>query len=513
WVLRAEGVPVSPGADRLKPVPVVVRTGEGASAPVPVEVVGKALVAVAPPVIRLTHKGKPLATDQGLPPVSSQNFAFDVQVLSETARARVEVWHGVGATAGMERVNEAKGGAAPAPGGFELVTQPTLLLRAGATNYVRVVAYNEGGPSEAVFNVSYAPPPVRVVIESLTEPNGNPLQAPFVAQNAVVDVVGHVHWDFDDEPVGRDRDLTVVLAVNGVAHLPVPVAPATGGERRRRFSGRVYLNTPDPDAGVGATALVRAELRSGNRPAAVPQEGLEQASVQVTCQAPLRRQRLHVLMIGVGVEDAERKELAARVVGSLGGKVPSDRPDFFEGPFERRGFETALLYFPRLKNANAQDLNALLAAARREIEKRSRRPNEEYVNDVIVVYYQGEDWVDKDTGRWLLHSEMTLSGAAGANPDRYAIRLDDLPLPPGMPVTVVNSASTAKLSDTLSINLPYLRYASANEQFLPRFTRAVATERTVGGIAEHVSTGAAGVATLTVSLARDGVRNRVVGLP
>ncbi len=489
WPVTAAGVPVNPGPERLRPVTVAVRTGEGASQPVAVEVSGREEVKIAPPTIRLTYKDSPLSPDQELPPVGDRQFAFELNVTSEVKLTRVEVWHGVGAATGLERVD-----AGAAPGGSELSARQALRLRPGTANYVRVVAANDGGASAVAFTVSYVPPPIQVVIDTIKEPNGKPVALAPGAQldvaGPVIDVEGRVLWNFDDEPVGRDPNLTVTFVANGVAHLPVAVPLAKDGGKERKFAGRVYLNTLDPNPKANGVTKVRAELRSGSRAVPIPQEGLKQAGFTVTSTNPERRQRLHVLLVGVEVPDAERKELVKRVVKAVGGELPPDSPNFTEGRFPRAGFGFAYLYAPRLGYTKAGDLTALLSAVRGDIERRTRRAGEEWVNDVIVVYYQGEDWVDKDSGRWLLHSATTLSGAAGKNPAEYAIRLDNLPLVPGLPVAVLDVAGAPKLADDLGLDLDYLRCARADatvRSLVPEhLAKAVRVKPTLGGVAEYM---------------------------
>ena len=113
-----------------------------------------------------------------------------------------------------------------------------------------------------------------------------------------------------------------------------------------------------------------------------------------------------------------------------------------------------------------------------------------------------------------------MSGAAGKNPAEYAIRLDNLPQIPGMPVAVVNVASAAKPGSTLAIDLPYLRYAWANNaaagELLPQIALAIRAERTVEQMAKRVSLGLDGVPaanrpTRAASLP-DDVLARVIGL-
>ena len=84
WLLNARGVPVNPGADRLKPVSVVVWNAERESDSVMVAVKGQAEIKVPPPTIRLAHKGGTIAPDRALEPVNESKFTFDLKVASET---------------------------------------------------------------------------------------------------------------------------------------------------------------------------------------------------------------------------------------------------------------------------------------------------------------------------------------------------------------------------------------------------------------------------------------------
>jgi hypothetical protein len=260
------------------------------------------------------------------------------------------------------------------------------------------------------------------------------------------------------------------------------------------------------------------DLRSGGRPAAVPQQGLRPAEFAVASNNPVLRQRLHVLVFGVEVPEAKRSALIRDVVAAVGGTIPAGNPDFLTGAFTRPGFEFAYLYAPRLGYTRGGDLNALLLSVKTDIERRTKRPGEEWVNDVVVVYYQGRDWVDQDN-RWLLHTATTLGGAAGKNPGAYAIRLDDLPHIPGMPVAVVNVAGPDEPGRRLTVDLPFLRYAwkesAATGRLLPLLTNAVRRERTLGGVADFVLSGVSGSAELAgppTAALPDDVRDRVIGL-
>jgi hypothetical protein len=410
------------------------------------------------------------------------------------------------------------------PGGWVLRARPELRLRPGPENHVRVVAANESGSGEVSFLVSYTPPAVRVVVDAIAEPGRAPVPLPLGSEERVavgsplVEVSGRVLWDFDNDPLARDENLEVVFVANGMAHLPVRVSkPAHPGVRERKFVGRVYLNVLDPDPAVRGLTQVRIQLRSGGRPMAVPQEALSQARFSVVSSAPLRKQRLHLLVVGVAVPPEQQSALIANVIGAIGGAVPRPGANFLSGRFERKGFEFAALY-SQLGYTSKSAINGLLNRVRLDIEDRVKRPGEEWVNDVIVVYYQGKDWVD-DQGRWFLHSALTASGAAGKNPADYAIRLDALPEVPGIPVAVVNVAGRDIAGDNLLVTLPYLRTAwsdpAESVHLLQGLAGAIRSERTFNGVVSVVGAELSKSPQKPVSwlMVPREMRDRYVGVP
>jgi hypothetical protein len=525
WPVWSAGVAVPPGADRLKPVGVVVRNAELDGPRVSVAVLGRAEVKVVPPTIRLAHKGGAIAPDQLVPPVSAAQFPFDLEVTSETRLTKVEVWHAPGAAVDGKLVPGVKlVDAVAAPGGFVLTARPELRLRPGPENHVRVVAANETGSAEVSFLVSYTPPAVRVVVDAIAEPGGAPMplltgtEESVAVASPLVEVSGRVLWDFDNDPLARDDQLEVVFAANGVAHLPVRVSkPVRPGVRERKFVGRVYLNVLDPDPMVRGATKVRIQLRSGGRAVAVPQDAISQAKFSVVSSAPLLKQRLHLLVVGVRVPPDQQQALIANVIRAVGGTVPGNGASFLSGRFERKGFEFAALY-SQLGYTSKSAVNGLLNRVRQDIEDRAKRPGEEWVNDVIVVYYQGTDWVD-DQGRWYLHSALTLSGAAGKNAGDYAIRLDALPEVPGIPVAVVNVAGRDVPRDNLLVTVPYLRTAWAEPaesiHLLQGMASAIRTERTFNGVVTVVGDGLSKAPQKPVSwlMVPREMRDRYVGVP
>jgi WD40 repeat protein len=482
WVLTASGAPANRGGDRLQPVPVFARNVEADGSVIRVLVSGREVKELAPPSVLLKYAGGVIGSDR-LQPVGRPDFTFDLRVRSDTRLTRVEVRHGTGPTGKLEPVGGVSAeNAVRAGSGFELTARPTVRLRPGADNYIQVLATNGGEMISSGFYATFTPEAAWVEIDSIREPNGQPIEVS--AGNArslrvaggVIEVRGRVQWLDDNDPIAADRHLSVVFIANGVAHLPVSVAKPVPGEGRvRRFVGKVYLNAPDPTQPVE----VRAELRSGLR--AVPQ--IDRAAIAVSTAAPITRQRLHVLIVGVEVPEAKQGELIRNVIRSIGGKIPGDDPNFTYGRFERDKFEFARLYPPQLGYTKAGAVNKLLDDVRADIELRTARPGEEWVNDVVLLYYQGADWKDERTGRWLLHTAPTLSGAAGKNPAEYAIRLDDLRPVPGMFVALVNVTGAEMTGDALAVDVPHLRYAwtdpGATVVLLGAIEKAVRDRRTV----------------------------------
>lgn len=496
WLVRADGIGARVGADRLKPVPVVVNNADGTSNGLNVSVVAKEDAKGAPPALRLTHNRGPILPDQRALEVGDAAFRFDLEIVSETPLATLEVWHAVNGGRG-ELIGTAKPtDAVGAPGRFVLSAPISARLRPGAGNRIRVVAANQSGPSETAFQISYTPPPVTVVIDRIKEPNGAPLvlselrAAPRVASQWV-DVEGRVELIHADDPVATDDNLEVVFLANGVAHLPVPVAKrAAPGARERKFTGRVYLNALDPDpTKLSGDTTIRVVLRSGGLPMAVPQSESAQKPLTVTSTNPLRARRLHVVVLGVEVPQAKRRELVQRVVRAAGGSVPANDPHFTEGPFDRPGFRSAYLYTPSLGTTNSGHLNALLNAVHTDIRDRTRRPGEEWVNDVILIYYEGADWMD--ASGWFLYSAATKYAPKAANRADKAIRLDSLPQTPGLPILLANVEGKPASGVPLTVDLAALRYAWSDakglDDLLVRYAKAIREERTLNAVAVSVA--------------------------
>ncbi len=495
--LKAEGVSVKAGGVRLKTLTVVARNAEGDSQPVEVAVKGMDPAPVRPPTIVLSHRGNPVSPGQVI--VSDeQRFVLGVRVKSEKPITRAELWRGSAADTTVERVDgvDAKGAVA---GGLELVTQSTFDLRCGV-NRIRVVAANGGDATEVEFSVSYTPPPVRVVIESIVEiaPGGKtvPLKfvpgSPITAAGPMLEVRGKVVWEADNDPIARDPNLTAVIFANRVAHLPVQPELADG-KKERAFVAPVFLNAP--------TTRLRIELRSAGKAGTVAQQGYTATELQIDCKNPLSKQRLHVLIVGPEVPLRERSALVRRVIEGLGGTIPDDRPGFDRGEFKQPLFSRAVLYRPLVHDVDQSDVVGLVKEVEREIRDTTGRKGEEWVNDVVLLYYQGRDLMGKDDRR-LLHTTRSLvyDDAAAAT---FMFRVDDLSPAPGVQFAMLNVADPKKpqaAAVALGATVPLLRYPwkdAAGVARLPELLKTAVTRlRTLGEVADEVSREVAKLATL-----------------
>src|SRR5439155_596452 len=64
-------------------------------------------------------------------------------------------------------------------------------------------------------------------------------------------------------------------------------------------------------------------------------------------------------------------------------------------------FERAVLYPMVVGEVDAGNLGWVLDEVGRELARQSGEAPDGWVNDVIVLYYQGQDWVGPDGRRWV----------------------------------------------------------------------------------------------------------------
>jgi hypothetical protein len=175
---------------------------------------------------------------------------------------------------------------------------------------------------------------------------------------------------------------------------------------------------------------IKVELKE-DRPdgeKAVGQQVLSRNAFQLACAAPATQQRLHLLIVGVDVKDGPA--LARRVLNTLGAK---EQPPGLQGDFKTDAFQRSILYRVLIGEVERGKVEAQLVEINKEIARLQRETR--WLNDVILIYYQGGDLV-KGGERWLLTSRNLQYPKV--DPETYAIPCRSLPRVAGAQLLLLN---------------------------------------------------------------------------
>jgi hypothetical protein len=320
-----------------------------------------------------------------------------------------------------------------------------------------------------------------------------------------------VVWPRDDDPAAQDANLEAHLSVNDVSHLPVLLGPAAGGSRERPFRSPVFLNQ--------AVSKVRIDLRTPSRGSIAPQQNAA-TQFAVRCQIPVSKQRLHIVAVGLNVPANERLAFNEQLVKSLGGQVPKERVGRFDqGQFALPSFDRAILYRPLLGEIDSGNVTRILDEVRQQIRQLASTNQDGYINDVILLYYQGKDWYSADQRLWLHTSRSLLYPVAVAQ--KFALGVNDLPTTPGARLLMLNvvNPESVKMADSLPAQRPsLLRYAWKDDRGTERLFNALAVavdrEKTIDGFIDQVRSQLLTVPELAgkpVELIAEGIRRRPFG--
>jgi hypothetical protein len=201
---------------------------------------------------------------------------------------------------------------------------------------------------------------------------------------SLVWLVGRVRWSDPRARALDDRNLEIIVKVGDCRQFPVALGPRGKDREANVRTFRVPLVL------IGPENRIKIELPT------VSQQELSCREFDLACTAPVNNQRLHVLIVGVNVSDwAELKErvLDALVVD------PRDRPDV-QGEFKKPPFERCVLYHVLVGDVDRGKVEAQLVEINNEIARLKRQTG--WLNDVVLIYYQGEDIVvPGKRERWL----------------------------------------------------------------------------------------------------------------
>jgi hypothetical protein len=366
-------------------------------------------------------------------------------------------------------------------------------------NAFELVAVNAGGESAADLVLSYAPPPVRaeiVGVESRADPdkrvapkyrvNGPPfLPAPLADGRATIH--GRVVWADDDarRASGTPR---VQVWVNGFPQVAAELEAVGNGRRAREseFHARVLLSQPENEIAV--------KLRD------VPLDIHGAPKLLVTCRKAERNVRLHLWVIGIGIDD--RPALLARAVEAFKGRMigePALKGEPGGDPLPRfttPAFPVAFAYGPDGPSLERGNVYHQLKRIAENIPLGS-----EPANDVVMIYYQGGEVVggeqpslrirpgsDRDKNSLFPLSEIQrhLGGTRGAK-----LFLLDVSHPPGQePAALILAESARWTEDDSPFGL--LRFSWPGQTAPPETDLAVTLREalqkavTLGQVSEEV---------------------------
>jgi WD40 repeat protein len=425
WEVELPEVFVNDGDRNLDRVAVCAVTEEGASPEV---------------VIRIEHKESPrppraFFVSPGTPETARRpEYQVVYRVESERPLQRVEILRGDEV---LHKANVAKAGR---EGPLHTLEGKAVVTLTNGTNRLRLVAVNTDGKSpEAEAVVSYTEPAVLVTIDAvqLRSPS-NEVEAEFTpvcdptcevrfeekAPRSLVWLVGRVRWSDPKAKALDDRSLRVVAKVGDCRQFPVELGPRGTGEAADTRPFRVPLIL------IGAENRVSVDLPS------IGQQQLSRREFTLRCAAPVRKQRLHVLVVGIDVKD--RENLKKRVFDALA-VDPGRRPAGSQGNFDKDPpFETCVLHGVLTGYVKKNNVEAQLVEINKEITRLKQQTG--WLNDLVLIYYQGAD-VKKQNEIWLMTSEnMQFSKV---RPEEFAIPCHRLPSVPGTELLVLNVAGTA----------------------------------------------------------------------
>ncbi len=354
-------------------------------------------------------------------------YAISFQVESSTPLERVEVWRGQEVLFRSPLTDVKK-----EAGGFVLeVTTPPVKLRPGP-NLLRYLAFNQGGgKTERSLNLSYSQPPVLVQVEELewldqagkVQTLAPALQSPDAVRfprvpGNLVWLKGQVRWSKTDDRQLQDPSQEIVVYVNRVRQLPAVLDRQQGAVRRFRVP--IVLTRAENN---------RIELELPR----AKQQQLSFRECTVDCEAPLLQQRLHLLIVGVDVEN--QTQLKEQVLLGLGA-LPASFPPTARGQFHVPAFTSATLYNVLAGSVEKRQVETELHFINQEIRQLFQQTG--WLNDLVLVYYQGSDVVNERKERYLLTSKNRLWPQAPV--EVHAVAVQELPRLPGVQVMLLNVA-------------------------------------------------------------------------
>ena len=258
-------------------------------------------------------------------------------------------------------------------------------LRPG-TNHFQLWALNDGVPASAEVTLNCLDYPVEVLIDGIetvekpgefirSSPQSNGLIgfARAIPQGRAL-IHGRILWPNPDDRRIDDNRQRVQVWVNGFQQLPVELLPRGSGARQRVFKTQVLLGRRQNNVEIALKGLPAADG--------------SQVMLQAQCAQPLRNQRLHLLIVGIGVPRSQSQQLVERALEPLQARRLS--PDQFATPI----FGQGTIYGPLTGNVITREM--VLTQLNRMRLKVAQLSRAVPANDVVLIYYQGSEMVYRD---------------------------------------------------------------------------------------------------------------------
>jgi hypothetical protein len=259
--------------------------------------------------------------------------------------------------------------------------EASIRLTPGLNN-LYLTAGNEGGQqTTAPVAVSYSRVPVSLVIDQL-EPWGQTGDAikpasltsgEYLVPKEVA--IGRL-WLYgrilankpDDEQLRKVKGVWVYI--NGIRQLPAELRPLIRNSKERAFRVPLLLNEAENQISIELSNLLQD---AGNR-----------SQFTLACKSPEKKQRLHLIIVGVGATDV--KQLRERALKAVQAEAAS------ETTFRTPAFAEGYIEGPRTTYVTRHHMNSLLANVRDRIKQLAKKGPA--MSDVIMFYYQGRETVD-----------------------------------------------------------------------------------------------------------------------
>lgn len=425
WKLELPEVFVNDGERNLDKVSIKALNDEGTSQAVIVRIVHEMIP--RPPVARLINPTSPETARRPEYPVT-------FRIESEKPLERVEIVRdgAVLFKADLTKVER--------EGKMHVLQQEGMVMLRNGTNTLEVIAVNADGRSPragAEGVVSFNEPPVLVFtdkielrsetneVEQVLEPkyraNGDVVFEP--AKRSLVWLVGRVRWSDPKAPALDDRNLEVLVRVGDCRQFPVALGQRGAGVESNVRPFRVPLVL------IGEKNRIQIELPN------VAVETSTGREFDLACTNPTRTQRLHLLIVGVNVKEAN--ELKKRVLDSLD-VDEKGRPLGVRGEFSKKPpFQQCILHRVLAGEVDRSTFVGQLAEINKEIER--LRVTTGWLNDVILIYYQGEDEVVPERHQRFLKTSRNYTFRSSPI-QTFAIACHNLPKLPGAQLLLLNVA-------------------------------------------------------------------------